>query len=153
MENQLLERSNKITDTDVICQMVNDTMWLLDQAEGSVTWKNEESKRNLIELSHIVFLTSALRENDGRIMTLKHLIEKMFRILHIPIPHNPRSYINGVQLQMLRHQTARIGIMEQYRIMMSNSKIRPIENLLVVSSGTVSKSSVMTRTYINGAAF
>lgn len=66
-------------------RMVDDVRWLMEQPEGTATWK--ESQNDLIDLIDSVWAQRAIVDSCGKPLTRKTIAEHVFRAVGLPCPH------------------------------------------------------------------
>ena len=66
-------------------RMVDDVRWLMEQPDGTATWK--ESQNDLIDLIDSVWAQRAIVDSCGKPLTRKTIAERVFRAVGLPCPH------------------------------------------------------------------
>lgn len=72
-------------------RMVNDLLWLVNQAEGSVTWCS--TRADLIDMVHTVWLQGVIRGDDGRPISQNALARKAFAAVGMELPRSMSSVV------------------------------------------------------------
>ena len=120
-------------------EMEKDLLWLLEQRKGMYQWIG--TKRDLVEMTHCVWLRDVVFDPMGRVLPFIHLLHRVCCIVDVPMPKKPTAMLDTIshrKNQELLSMTCRyVRIMrelqrDENRQLTLFPKDRPIKRFLAV---------------------
>ena len=78
-----------------LCALENDLLWLLERtpADG-YRWMS--TKRDLVEMTHEVWLRNVVFDSMGRVKPFIHLLRQVCRIVGVDMPKKPTAMLDSI---------------------------------------------------------
>lgn len=88
MENALPRRDH------IENSMEADLLWLIRQKEGKYRWIG--TKRELVEMTHRVWLRNVVFDPTGRVMPFTHLLRRVCEVVGMEVPKKPTAMLDNI---------------------------------------------------------